>query len=119
MARDPRPDLRRSPPSRGAHRRASKLVQGRRPCQEAEKKAAECADAAPCPTSSPNDRAVVKRVEQELERSVWLGALQNPGAEQQRASLADRRLDRDDPVLEIMLAPRPAAAERRPRVEPR
>src|SRR5439155_26234163 len=50
-------------------------------------------------------------IEEELEGPVRLAAIQDLRSEQQQlpALVADRRLDDRDAVLEILLAPRPAA----------
>src|SRR4051812_27282851 len=61
---------------------------------------------------------IVNAVEKKLERAVRLRALQNLGAEQENLPGADARLGGDDAVLEILLTPRPATAQRCLVVEP-
>src|SRR4051812_44960685 len=61
----------------------------------------------------------VKRVEEQFERPVRLRALQDLGAVEDDASLADPRLDREHAALEVLLSPRPAAVQWSRRIEPR
>src|SRR5262249_23078911 len=57
-------------------------------------------------------RAVVDAVEQQLERAVRLRAPVHLVAEQHDVTFADRRLDDRDRLIEVLLAPRPPAAQR-------
>src|SRR5688572_24159159 len=61
----------------------------------------------------------VDRIEQELERAARLSAHQNLRAIEEHASLAHLRIDCNHAFVEVRLAPGPAAAQRRRRIEPR
>src|SRR5262249_27231746 len=64
------------------------------------------------------NRLPVQRVEQQLEGSVRLRALEDFRAVEDEMSVADTRVDGEDTAFEILLTPRPAAAQRRRRIEP-
>src|SRR5688500_9461427 len=72
----------------------------------------------PRPCGRPRAAGLVDRVEEELEGAVWLGAEGDLRPEREGASTADGRFERRDTTLEIVLAPRPAAPQRRRAVEP-
>src|SRR5690606_41581339 len=63
--------------------------------------------------------AEVDPVEQELERAVRLRAERDLRAEEEELALAHLGLDDGGAALEVVLPPRPAAAQRLCRVEPR
>src|SRR5258707_290972 len=63
--------------------------------------------------------AVVDAVEQQLERSMRLRAPVHFVAEQHHVSLAGRRFDDRHRLIEVLLAPRPTAAQRRRTLVPR
>src|SRR3954470_11685976 len=63
--------------------------------------------------------ATVQPIEQELERAVWLRAEGDLGTEHIEMPASDVRFGDRDCALEIVLSPRPAAAQRLVGVEPR
>src|SRR5262249_21752475 len=69
--------------------------------------------------SSRRRAAVVDAVEQQLEGAMRLPAPGNLVPEQHDVSLADRRLHDRDSLIEVVLSPCPAAAQRRRILVPR
>src|SRR3954471_5148240 len=63
-------------------------------------------------------RAKQYPVEQEFEGAVWLPAKRDLRGEHEQAALADGRFDHFDAAIEVSLAERPTATQRRRRIEP-